>query len=277
MANVIAIRGPVTVYFISSSLATTPTSSSGSTGFVERAPSHAKVMTGGHAMKGDTGYFYEPTVVADLQQDDEMIQNEVFGPVIAGQRFSDEDEAVALGQRRRVRPGLDRSGRRTTGGPCGWRGGSTSAASGSTPTSRWWRRCPTAGSRSSGYGKDLSMYALRRLHPHQARHVQPGLESSSPAAALRPAPTRFARLSLRRRASLAPGPPGARLSLRRRRRALRRSTRSARQIRRRPAPRRRAGCDPYRRFSRCSGMTTASAAAHRSPRRPRRLRSGRPW
>src|SRR6188508_52398 len=62
-------------------------------GFVERTPDHARVITGGSRI-GDTGYFYEPTVVADLRQDDEMIQNEIFGPVITVQRFADEDEAL---------------------------------------------------------------------------------------------------------------------------------------------------------------------------------------
>ena len=63
-------------------------------GFVDRAPSHATVQAGG-ARQGDSGYFYTPTVVSGLHQDDEMIQNEIFGPVITVQRFSDEDEAVA--------------------------------------------------------------------------------------------------------------------------------------------------------------------------------------
>jgi betaine-aldehyde dehydrogenase len=76
-----------------SARSTTPTSSSGSTGFVDAAPDHARVTAGGHR-QGTSGYFYEPTVVADLRQDDEMIQNEIFGPVITVQRFSDEDEAV---------------------------------------------------------------------------------------------------------------------------------------------------------------------------------------
>ena len=62
-------------------------------GFVDRVPAHANVLTGGER-HGDAGFFYEPTVIADLRQDDEMIQNEVFGPVITVQRFSDEDEAV---------------------------------------------------------------------------------------------------------------------------------------------------------------------------------------
>jgi betaine-aldehyde dehydrogenase len=62
-------------------------------GFVERAPSHAEVITGGHRV-GSRGYFYAPTVVAGLHQDDEMIQDEIFGPVITIQRFTDEEEAI---------------------------------------------------------------------------------------------------------------------------------------------------------------------------------------
>ncbi|WP_042430471.1 gamma-aminobutyraldehyde dehydrogenase [Streptacidiphilus anmyonensis] len=63
------------------------------TGFIERLPAHAKVEAGGHRV-GDKGYFYAPTVVSGLNQDDEIIQNEVFGPVITVQKFSDEAEAV---------------------------------------------------------------------------------------------------------------------------------------------------------------------------------------
>ncbi|MEV0194410.1 gamma-aminobutyraldehyde dehydrogenase [Kitasatospora purpeofusca] len=62
-------------------------------GFVERLPEHAKVEAGGHRV-GDKGYFYAPTVVSGLKQDDEIIQNEVFGPVITVQKFSDEEQAV---------------------------------------------------------------------------------------------------------------------------------------------------------------------------------------
>src|ERR671915_138391 len=62
-------------------------------GFVDRLPAHATVTTGG-ARAGDRGYFYQPTVVSGLRQDDEASQREVFGPVITVQRFSDEDEAV---------------------------------------------------------------------------------------------------------------------------------------------------------------------------------------
>jgi len=63
------------------------------TGMVERLPGHAHVEIGG-ARQGDRGYFYEPTVVSGLKQDDEAIQEEIFGPVITVQRFSDEAEAL---------------------------------------------------------------------------------------------------------------------------------------------------------------------------------------
>ncbi|MFD8214342.1 gamma-aminobutyraldehyde dehydrogenase [Streptomyces sp. NPDC059697] len=62
-------------------------------GFVDRLPSHATVEAGGHRVS-DRGYFYAPTVVSGLRQDDEIIQNEVFGPVITVQSFADEDQAV---------------------------------------------------------------------------------------------------------------------------------------------------------------------------------------
>jgi betaine-aldehyde dehydrogenase len=63
-------------------------------GFIERAPSHARVVAGGKR-QGDRGFYIEPTVIADLRQDDEMIQNEMFGPVITVQKFSDEAQALA--------------------------------------------------------------------------------------------------------------------------------------------------------------------------------------
>ncbi len=63
-------------------------------GFVEQLPDHAKVLTGGHRI-GERGFFYEPTVVDGLEQRDQIVQQEVFGPVITVQRFDDEDEAVA--------------------------------------------------------------------------------------------------------------------------------------------------------------------------------------
>ena len=62
-------------------------------GFIERTPSHATVVAGGTQVDR-AGYFWNPTVVAGLRQDDEMIQNEIFGPVITIQKFVDEKEAI---------------------------------------------------------------------------------------------------------------------------------------------------------------------------------------
>ena len=81
-----------------------------------------------------------------LKQDDEAIQDEIFGPVITVQQFTDEDEAAALGQRRPVRPGQQRLHQGPRPRDADGRAGSTSAACGSTPTSRSWPRCRTAGS-----------------------------------------------------------------------------------------------------------------------------------
>jgi betaine-aldehyde dehydrogenase len=63
-------------------------------GFFDRLPSHAEVVTGGSQV-GERGYCFAPSVIAGLHQDDEVIQQELFGPAITVQRFSDEDEAIA--------------------------------------------------------------------------------------------------------------------------------------------------------------------------------------
>ena len=63
-------------------------------GFISRTPDHAKIVAGGTKVDRP-GYFFNPTVVAGLRQDDEMIQNEIFGPVITIQKFTDEAQAVA--------------------------------------------------------------------------------------------------------------------------------------------------------------------------------------
>ena len=62
-------------------------------GMMERLPDHANVETGA-SRQGETGFFYAPTVVSGLRQDDEAIQEEIFGPVITVQRFGDESEAL---------------------------------------------------------------------------------------------------------------------------------------------------------------------------------------
>jgi betaine-aldehyde dehydrogenase len=64
-------------------------------GFISRVPSHARVVAGGKP-SGLPGYFIAPTVIADLKQGDELIQSEIFGPVITIQKFKDEAEAVAM-------------------------------------------------------------------------------------------------------------------------------------------------------------------------------------
>ena len=65
-------------------------------GFFDNKPSHARVVTGGAPLDGP-GFFFAPTVVADLQQTDDMIQKEIFGPVITVQKFETEEDAIRMG------------------------------------------------------------------------------------------------------------------------------------------------------------------------------------
>ncbi|MFN3491479.1 MAG: aldehyde dehydrogenase family protein, partial [Anaerolineales bacterium] len=67
--------------------------------FVDRAKSQgAKILTGGGVPKDlDNGYFFEPTVIGNVKQDSEIVQNEVFGPVITVQEFTDEADAISKG------------------------------------------------------------------------------------------------------------------------------------------------------------------------------------
>ena len=115
-------------------------------GMVERAKAGAEIVTGGHR-PDRPGAYYEPTVIAGPDQRSEIVQDEVFGPVVSVQRFSDEEQAIAWAND--VRFGLAASvwtGDIAKG--CGSRRPSSSGRSGSTTTSRWCRRCRTAASRS---------------------------------------------------------------------------------------------------------------------------------
>ena len=127
-------------------------------GMVDRVPEHAKVEAGGHRVNSP-GFFYEPTVVSGLRQDDEMIQREIFGPVISVQQFDDEDKAVEWAN------GVDYALASSV-----WTQdhGRAMRMSRRLDFGCVWVNChiplvaemPLGGFKHSGYGKDLSLYGL---------------------------------------------------------------------------------------------------------------------
>ena len=142
-------------------------------GFIERIPSHARIAAGGTAVDRP-GYFFNPTVVAGLKQDDEMIQNEIFGPVITVQKFKDEAQAVEYANG--VDYGLASSVWTTNHGRamrmakafdfgCVWINTHIPLVA----------EMPHGGFKRSGYGKDLSSYGFEDYT--RIKHVMSNLNA----------------------------------------------------------------------------------------------------
>lgn len=144
------------------------------TGLLERLPDHASIAAGGSRLTAlGGGFYFEPTVVSGLLQDDEVSQNEIFGPVITAQKFTDEAEAIAagngvqyalassvwtkdFGRAMRVSKALDFG--------CVWINTHIPLVA----------EMPHGGFKHSGYGKDLSLYGFEDYT--RVKHVMANIE-----------------------------------------------------------------------------------------------------
>ena len=142
-------------------------------GFLDRAKG-ATVLTGGTS-SGDRGYFVKPTVITGVEQTDEIIQDEVFGPVVTVQQFADDAQAIAWAND--VRYGLSASvwtrdvGRALTAAKK-LQFGTVWINDHLVPISS---EMPHGGFKQSGYGKDMSAYSLEEYT--QIKHVVAKLTS----------------------------------------------------------------------------------------------------